>query len=730
MSFLYPALLMATAAVGLPILLHLIRRRVRDRVTFSSLRFVQSTLPRLRNRRRLENLALLVLRGLAVCLLALAFARPFMAAPAASPPPQPIRRTVVLVDTSGSMRRPGLWSQAVNEARSALGGSGPLDRVCLMTFDQEARFLVGFDAWAAMDPDQRVPAAARQLAELSPGWQATNLGRALVSAAEAIGDDDAAADSRDTAVRQIVLISDLQRGSRLEALAAFEWPREVQVVLKQVRSQATTNAAMQRVAAGDSVAVGLQDEQPLVRVTNSSDAKAEQFRLAWAGQDEANRASTAVDVYVAPGASVVVRAPARQAGSAADRLVLTGDDQDFDNTLYVAPAVRAEVNILYLGPDDPNDPKAQLFYLRQAFDAVGRGAAMQGEPNSAKAAGASPCRVVWRSSAQDLSAAELDASRCVVIGDTLSPGAVAGIRKAFDSGLTCLVAMKSGDMAATVAGLAGLGDLRCAEAEGQAAEGRAYAMLSRIEFGHPLLAPFSDARFGDFTRIHFWRHRRIDLAGLRQARVLAWFDGNEPALVEIPAAKGTLLVLATGWDPGDSDLALSSKFVPLLYSVLEYGGVVTTLPLQYSVADAVPIAARQGASPGSVRRPDGQAIPLEPGQETFAATDLPGIYTLESPGQPARSFAVNLAAQESRTEPMAIEDLEGLGVVLKASPGGSPAAGRAITAQAAASQAEQRQKLWRWLLVAAMAILLTETWLAARTSAAAGAISGGEGGRT
>jgi hypothetical protein len=725
MSFLYPALLIAMAAVGLPILLHLIRRRVRDRVAFSSLRFVQPTLPRLRNRRHLENLVLLVLRGLAVCLLALAFARPFVAAPAPPLPPQPARRIVVLVDTSGSMRRPGLWSQAVSEARSVLEGLGPLDRGCLMTFDQEARFLVGFEAWAALDPDQRVPAAARQLAAVSPGWQATHLGQALVLAAEAIGDDGIGADSQSTTARQIVLISDLQRGSRLEALAAFEWPKEVQVVLKQVRSQATTNAAMQRVAASDSAAVGLQDERPLVRVTNSSDAKGEQFRLAWADQGEAGSTNAAVEVYAAPGTSVVVRAPARQGAPAADRLVLTGDDQDFDNTLYVAPAIRSEVNILYLGSDDPNDPKAQLYYLRQALDAVGRGAATQGEPNSA-----TPCHVVWRSATQDLSAGDLDASRCVVIGDALSPGTVTKIRKAFDSGLTCLVAMKSGDMAATVAGLAGLGDLACTEADGQGAGGKAYAMLSRIDFGHPLLAPFSDARFGDFTRIHFWRHRRIDLAGLRQARVLAWFDGNEPALVEVPVAKGTLLVLATGWDPGESDLALSSKFVPLLYSVLEYGGVVTTLPLQYSVADAVPVAARQGASPGSVRRPDGQRITLEPGQETFSATDLPGIYTLESAGQPARSFAVNLAAQESRTEPMAIEDLEGLGVVLKALPAGSQAGGRAITAQAAATQAEQRQKLWRWLLVAALVLLLAETWLAARSPAAEAAVSGREGGRT
>jgi hypothetical protein len=54
---------------------------------------------------------------------------------------------------------------------------------------------------------------------------------------------------------------------------------------------------------------------------------------------------------------------------------------------------------------------------------------------------------------------------------------------------------------------------------------------------------------------------------------LAWFDSNDPAWLEVPAGRGSLLVWTSGWHPADSDLALSSKFVPLLYSALEYGGL-------------------------------------------------------------------------------------------------------------------------------------------------------------
>ena len=36
-----------------------------------------------------------------------------------------------------------------------------------------------------------------------------------------------------------------------------------------------------------------------------------------------------------------------------------------------------------------------------------------------------------------------------------------------------------------------------------------YAMFGQMDFTHPLFAPFSDPRFGDFTKIRFWKHRKL-----------------------------------------------------------------------------------------------------------------------------------------------------------------------------------------------------------------------------
>ena len=78
MSLLAPLYFLGALAVGLPILFHLIRRQPKGQVEFSSLMFLRPTPPRLTRRSRLDNWFLLLLRALALTLLAAAFARPFL----------------------------------------------------------------------------------------------------------------------------------------------------------------------------------------------------------------------------------------------------------------------------------------------------------------------------------------------------------------------------------------------------------------------------------------------------------------------------------------------------------------------------------------------------------------------------------------------------------------------------------------------------------------------------
>ncbi len=118
--------------MALPVVFHLIRRSSKEQIPFSSLMFLQPAPPRVTKRSRLEHILLLLLRCLVLCLLALGFARPFFQKPMpASQSPETSRKFIVLVDTSASMRREGLWPAAVAKAGDALKQTAPGDQVAV-----------------------------------------------------------------------------------------------------------------------------------------------------------------------------------------------------------------------------------------------------------------------------------------------------------------------------------------------------------------------------------------------------------------------------------------------------------------------------------------------------------------------------------------------------------------------------------------------------------------------
>jgi hypothetical protein len=239
-------------------------------------------------------------------------------------------------------------------------------------------------------------------------------------------------------------------------------------------------------------------------------------------------------------------------------------------------------------------------------------------------------------------------------------------------------------------------------------------MLAEIDFNHPLFAPFADTRFSDFTKIHFWKSRKLNFS-TTNAHVLAKFDNGSPALAQINVGKGSLFVLASGWQPGDSQFALSSKFVPLLYSLLELSGAIKAQSLAFVVGDPVDVSSLHATNALTVRKPDGTTTQLKSDVKSFAETDMPGVYTVSGVEPPFR-FAVNLAPEESKTAPLALEQLEQLGVPLRVQPVATPAQIARREAQLKAAELESHQKLWRWLIAATLVILIVETWVAARLS--------------
>jgi hypothetical protein len=671
-NFLAPLFLAGALAIIGPIVFHLIRRTTREVTPFSTLMFLSPSPPRITKRSRLENLWLLLLRCLVLALLALAFGRPFLRESSQSPlPPAGAgKRVVLLIDTSASLHREKLWDGLRAKAEARLRAAKPVDDFAIVAFDRAPREVLSFEDWRKAAPDERAALARQRLATLAPGWAATQLDAALIRAAELLDQPEQHGPA------EIIVLSDLQEGARLDALQGFAWPKEVTVTLDPVVAKQHENAGLAWLPENDDATPATADTVFRVRVTNAAEAKREQFKLRWPGAPE-------FDAYVPAGKSRIVRAPKPPPG--ADRLTLTGDDADFDNTVFLLAPQTVQTPILFLGADADEDTHGSLYYLRRAF------------PRTAR----QNVEIIAHRDAAAVPAFQLQQAQLVVLGDAPSDAALTSAGQFVREGKIALVPFASAASAQAVAQLLGV-PLPTTEAPA-----RDYAMLAQIDFAHPLFAPFADPRFSDFTKIHFWHHRRLDLTALKDARVLAKFDDGNPALVQVPLGSSSVVLLATTWRPADSQLALSSKFLPLLHALLDQSSRLPVVRAQYFVGDE--IALPPGAA--SVRKPDGLEVRAE---AKFGQTDQPGIYTV-TPG--ATRFVVNLAPEESRTSPLGPERFTALGVPLSRE-AGSPAKNGQREARATAVELENRQKLWRWTLLTCLGVLLLETLIAGRLSRA------------
>jgi hypothetical protein len=694
-SFLAPLFLLGGLAIAGPIIYHLVRRTTREKTLFSSLMFLLPSPPRLSKRHRLEHILLLILRCAALALLALGFARPFVRqAPINDPTAAQPKRIVILVDTSASMRRDGVWAATQSRVEEVLRRAAPADQVAVFPFHKQATALVSFEDWNRTAPADRVAFAIGRLAGISPSWAGTHLGNALVTAAEALGENEDGKAS--PGPREIVLVSDLQAGSRLDALQAYEWPKGVELLVETVKARNATNAGVQLVADGPDSTRAI-DAPVRVRVTNATESKREQFKVGWSrpvpagGTTAPEWTGTPIDAYVPPGQSRVFALPVPKDAPGLEQITLRGDDEEFDNTAYVIPPAQQRATVLWIGSDVAEDPKQPLFFLRRAFAETPRVAV----------------QVVAVAPTAPLAPNDVKAASVIFVTDAVSAETGAALRAEVATGKTLVFAPRTAAAGAALGGLLGTEPVTLAEGRPNN-----YAMFAEIDFQHPLFAPFADPRYSDFTKIHFWKYRKLDAAAVPGARVVAKFDTGDPGLLEVPVGQGRFYFLASGWHPDDSQLSVSSKFVPLLWSILEQSGGVASFSTQYSVGESVALPIGNTAT--SVRSPGGASTPVEAGATTFTQSTQPGIYEFTG-GAKAQRFAVNLDPNESRTTPLAADELEQLGV-----PVTRPKLTSSVPVENKTMlqgiETENRQKLWRWLIAATLAVLLAESVLAGWTA--------------
>ena len=531
-SFLSPLFLAGAAAAAVPIVLHLLKREPEARVKFAAVKLIKQAPVEYTDRRRLRELLLLALRVTALVLLALAFARPFLATGAAV---GSTGVTIVALDTSYSLAAPGRFERARQLAKDAVARTPAGDLVGVVTFADDAEIV------AAPGSDRTL--ATDAIEQASAGFGATRY-RAALSAA-----------SQHLAGRQgtVVLVTDLQENGWDAGDRAFV-PEGTTIRVADVGPM-PPNLAITAVRP-------LADR--LVATVHNGGARARDARVHLTIDNR-----PAGDATVSLGANQSAEATfagAPRGVSAAVR-VEDGGGIQADNVRYAVLGGTSKPSVLLVSGS--GDANRDAFYVQHALAAGTADAAFQVAGVAGAQLAAWPDdRVAPYAAVFLLSTRGLERHGRELLAGYAQHGG--GIFIAAGPEV-------DGELVGDILGAGST--LRIAAVEGARPAPRA---LAPADGRHPVFQAFAGnpASLGLVT---FQQAARISGTA---CQTLARFTTGDTALIECPAGDGRALVIASDLDNRWNDFPLHATFVPFVHEVARYLASARAHAVDYLIADA------------------------------------------------------------------------------------------------------------------------------------------------
>ena len=311
MGLLNPVLLALGLAAAVPLLLHLLQRQQGPRVIFPAIRYLRRAERESARRIRLRQVLLLLLRALAMVLVALAASRPFMRAEGAGHSPTAV---ALVLDNSMSSaavidgRR--VLDDLKERALEMLGDAGPDDRFWLLRAGSAEPALAGDAGSTAM-----------RVRETEPGAAAPDVAAILDHAAAILA---AGADGRAT---EIHLLTDLQAATFPAPAAAPAGAPPVIVWHPGTPPPANRTVAAIDVAGGFSPVAG--ERSTVTAAVDGDGGDAVSVRLYVEGE-------LAAAAMARPGTSAVLALPAAQPGLVTGRVEIDADALRADDRRWFA----------------------------------------------------------------------------------------------------------------------------------------------------------------------------------------------------------------------------------------------------------------------------------------------------------------------------------------------------------------------------------------------------------
>ncbi|MEX0652659.1 MAG: BatA domain-containing protein [Phycisphaeraceae bacterium] len=706
MTFLNPLFLLGVLGVSVPIVVHLLNRFRPRRLEWGAMELLRRAIVTRARQVKLEDLLLLLLRCLAIALLALAMARPTLSGSAGRMLGADHVGAVIAIDGSMSMEhQPGVHSRqdrAIESVHEILDNLEPGSPLSLVMLGEQPEVL----HHGRYDPEL----VATILEELEPRPERLNVARSLEAMAEQL-------ELLEAGALECYLVTDLQAVHWAEPSAVVErhltaLSDRAGLMLVPVGDDRHENLAIESlVLEGGALRVGATARyRATVRNTGAQPRHDVTVQLL---HDERPSDVVSLD-SIEPGATgqVSFALPFERAGIHRLSARLERDELQVDNIRYAVAEVRERVRVLVAS----GRPASHW-----SEDAAGF--VMRGIQPRADLPGQESLEVQWVDW-MDLPVQPLSEYDVVVLADVpdVAEAQVDGLRRFVKAGGgLVLVAgsqiepalfnarLASGDASLSPARLSEWRDV------GEATEGG--VPLRVADGSHPLARPATLLSTDLLDEARLRQYFTSTPLADSQVVLRVADEDDSPLLIERRLGQGRVLLWTTGAQRTAGDLVIHPVW-PMVWQLsmttltqAEVPASVVGQPLTVTLAGTDDVRQMHFAGPHGQ---SASLTPLDRGDHqvaTLPRSNWPGFYEAQVDGEGGETWvrAVNVDTVESNVRAM---ERAGLAAAWPTFPGTIVDEGASLT------EAIRRMRvgfeLWRILLGLALAVLAVEAFLARR----------------
>jgi hypothetical protein len=648
-------------AASIPIILHLLNRRRFREERWAAMRFLLAAIRKNQRRIRIEQWLLLAVRTLLIILLVAAMAKPFLEN--GGLPILAGQRThrVIVLDGSLSMAYTPAdstrFDQAKELATRLVKSARKGDAISIVLMADPPKVLI-------KEPSANHAEVLKELADVTMPHGGTDLTATLAAV-------DRVLDSSDISQKDVVFLSDLQKASwkprkgaedalkRAVAKLEARKPRLGTAII-DLGADGGTNRAVVKLEVGAPILTPGMSPAPTItatvrefardapdgiRVRLLIDGQVGPERVVYPRRGEDARASFIHD-FVAPGDHII-------------EAMIDDDPLKIDNHRWLAVPVRESLRVLLVD----GDPKTESFRSETDFLAVALNPELEsaGMPSTIKAEVIPEAR---------LSGMELSLFDVVVLCNIaqVTDREVSALESFLKQGGGVVVF--GGDQVVAdnynrllFAGGKGLLPASIGKIVGTADPGETPFQFKSLGFKHRIVEDFAGADepvVASLTGVNTSKFHKLEIPKSSTAEVALAFENDDPAVIERPWDRGTVIQIATSadrdWTTWPIHLSYPAIMEKVIFEAASGRMSERNVRVGQPLDQALPPSG--SAATASVHRPDGRdvAVKLQAGPDVsrfhFEGTDLSGVYQarIGPPLSVNPVFSANPDPQESNPE--------------------------------------------------------------------------------